>query len=365
MKYSARNYPDKGQRHSIPALGPERQENHENDDKGLMLNKKLKMQSIFKLFVLMIFISIAQAVLAATTSRYFIILNTHPKDLRGHANLDLDEGQIIAELEKQYPKTNFVTIRSGDNNEIREKLKSYSDSSVTLDGLYIMSHGSSKKHLEKASKKSSTLVTADERMEENKFFYSQISSEDGRFKVNLASSSSVNKVFMPIIGKFTSGAKIIINGCQTIESGSERQKLIRMKQIADNFKLSDGSLYMNKTYGINAVSGILGQPFYEQSGAIDKLTTMATQAIWPITLPVYWIIDKFVANQGYLLRVRDSEASLSKDHQFNAARNKRSLGEQQGEFMTLEFEKIDDSRGKKNVPHNVTGKKESEKALQK
>jgi hypothetical protein len=82
--------------------------------------------------------------------------------------------------------------------------------------------------------------------------------------------------------------------------------------------LSRGRFYMNQTQGSNAVQNVFTVPFYEQTGDwIHKLRQAALQAGWPVTLTIYYFMDRFKTNQGYQ---RDRRANHERYYRMHASR---------------------------------------------
>lgn len=279
------------------------------------------------MWIIFLFFTLFQNVSAKNTGdeHFFIVLDSQIQDIHGRSSPELEQGQAIARLEKQFPHTNFVVVQGSTNVEIKEKLKSYSQPNVQIDGLYIMSHGGnenllvSRKDMKRFANRPDELIS--------KKFMMVIANESSSFYVEPNDEESFNKVFSPIVGRLSPNAKIIFTGCSLLKNGTKQEKEILMRKIAKNFGLKSGSIYMNETEGNLLTRAAFEQPFYEQNGTGQKLTSLLIQALTPISLPILYLQEHLMYNRGYTLKINERESVLYEDNFFNAEKNPVSVGE--------------------------------------
>jgi len=262
----------------------------------------------------------------ATEKPWLIVIDVHETDKRP-GNLDLNDGQAVAKLEKLFPGHPVALIRGNSNAEVRGRLKGFGSGNTKIGALYVMSHGSnqnltlSRKDQKNYSPRNAALV--------NKKFVPVIVNEREDFYVELNDPASFNKVFEPIVGRFSDGAKILFTGCNTIEHGSPEEKLQVMKKVAKNFGLTNGTIYMNETQGALLTRSAFQQPFYEQNTLGEKTLTLLMQAFPWATVPALAVLENR-SNRGYTLTVKGPEARLDKDTFFNAEKGKAPTGVRKG-----------------------------------
>ena len=110
---------------------------------------------------------------------------------------------------------------------------------------------------------------------------------------------------------------IFFDSCSMVDNSSTAA-IRKSFQEFEKIGLSRGRFYMNQTQGSNAVQNVFTVPFYEQTGDwMPRLRQMALQAGWPVTLTIYYFMDRFKTNQGYL---RDRRANHERYYRMHASR---------------------------------------------
>lgn len=256
-----------------------------------------------------------------------IIVETLVNDPGPLGNADRTDAGFVTKFEKLFPDSEILLVRAGSNAEVIEKLKaSVSASNTIIDGLIVNSHGES------------FAIDYDFGTGSVDVKQSNISNKYDKFFVNLLSSEDVVDVFSPIVGKFSDNAKIIFLSCNTIKIGNEKEKLLIMKQIAKNFGMNDGYIYMNSQVQIDAFSRLATQPVQEQ-GSIGLCAFQGVnQILAPVMYPLAVIADHTNANHGYTLKVEDGKRyALYRDDRFNQM-NKPGLGNKENKLPVVCYE---------------------------
>lgn len=235
------------------------------------------------------------------------VVQTSAEDATAHGNVQMEGERMVQEYGSQFPGARVVLIRANSNAEIRKKLAAYVNQDSAIAGLYVSSHG---------------------RMGPN--LSPQVSNESRKFLVKLDEPRSVSETFGPLIGKFTSDAHIVFDGCELaqIESQDPKTVLTVMKNVGHNFGLKTGQIYMNRTTGDRG-DLLRSQSWADQATASAKASKYFDEAFFWIMTPAYWIRENKFRNQGYTLDLHEERAVLFKDQFFKAYRFKEATGEKE------------------------------------
>jgi hypothetical protein len=110
---------------------------------------------------------------------------------------------------------------------------------------------------------------------------------------------------------------VFFDSCSMVDN-STTAAIRKSFQEFEKIGLSRGRFYMNQTQGSNAVQNVFTVPFYEQTGDwMHRLRQVALQAGWPVTLTIYYFMDRFKTNQGYL---RDRRSNFERYYRMHASR---------------------------------------------
>ena len=174
--------------------------------------------------------------------------------------------------------------------------------------------------------------------------------QDGeKINVNLVDRGHVEAAFGPILGKFTSDSKIIFSGCNVIEVGKNfEEKAKILKKVADNFELTNGSIYASEDVSGELLRGFFAQPAITQgSSSRMNFARCTTQILAPLSLPVL-AAKQWMANDGYLIRVTaQSDGTkiyqLYQDRFTNARNNRMPSGKLHFTFTEKNTSKLADT----------------------
>jgi hypothetical protein len=253
-------------------------------------------------------------------THYFLIVNTHSRDITAHGAPELDEGYAIRRLRRQFPSANFASVRATSNKDLRRELEAYRKNDILLDGMLVLSHGSSGGSGWPGS-------NATGQIPKEPYYFSRIQSQTDEVDVDLVNEGSVHSVFGPILSNWAPGAKILFTGCAPIAIGSESEKKIIMRRIAQNFQLTDGAIYMNETDSHLPFRQTFGQPFYTQPSLLAKTVNLVLQGASPAMVPV-GILLQGVSNRGYTYKIKPGVGDqIFVDHYLNAEANAEATGE--------------------------------------
>lgn len=216
-----------------------------------------------------------------------MVINMGINDERGHGDHTLDEGGYILSLQKQFPDSDFLTIRGSSNLELYKELRRVSRSRKAIDGMLVLSHGNS---------------------EQGKML---VLSEDNQFLVDLLRSESVSQVFQPLNGRFSMGAKIIFSGCSILK-GHQPEDLVKIgKQIAENLGLFRGSLYLNYAGRYVYHQEFLERRMEERSFFNQIMTPVAALG-WPVLALIHlW------ENWGYTIDIGPKSIKVFQDRYYH------------------------------------------------
>ncbi|MFH0799146.1 MAG: hypothetical protein V2A66_03055 [Pseudomonadota bacterium] len=248
------------------------------------------------------------------TKGVFFIIDTSADDNLGAAN----PHRVMyrrGDIEKSMPESEIVVISTTANRHLNRTLalEMRLRNNPPVDGFYLLSHGGGG-----LNKWFSGGAWKD--------YYSGVSNESGSFRVWLDDTYSVERVFGPILRHFSNKVRVIIDGCNTIDGGSEELKMRRMENIADNFGLTEGALFMLNMEGRNLVDIVFRTPFYEQKSFLTKARSLILQTFWPVSLPLSYGLD-FLRNRGYTLRRLPDRDELYKDRLQTAKTSPKLTGE--------------------------------------
>jgi hypothetical protein len=241
----------------------------------------------------------ALAPLPSGSSHLVLVIDTLTQKDTSNGNQEHTEILQINRLRKQFVQQTVFLIRENTNDSIRDALIKVIQSDSQVDGLLIMAHGTSTYFADKNT------------------IYSSIGNNVG-FDIELA-DRDIQNVFGPLTGHFSPGARIVFDSCTVLPTEApSAARLTKMKEIAFNFGLKNGSLYMNDTNGALITDIFYKTEFWDQPDFRMKASGLFMQATALVTFPVSLWSENSNLNQGNLLVLDEKIDSLYKYDFFKA-----------------------------------------------
>lgn len=264
-------------------------------------------QGLGNLFKVLLFIFSLMLVSTAHAG-HVVLINALPDD-NAQGNSDYFEEFNMRRLSEQFPESLFIVIRSKHESKIRKELEFLVNNNTVIDGLVVFAHGVAPED------NGGAIILSND-----------VPAVEGDLYLNLLNKQAVERLFGPILGKFSEHAKIIVNACALLNDGQIEDTFNALLTVANNFGLFRGAVYMNSTNAVHNSDVIIRQPFQKQPTFAQGAITLGMQVLTPITYPVMLFSETFVYNRGYSLVIEEKDGALEyrlhDDTLFNAQENR-------------------------------------------
>lgn len=108
------------------------------------------------------------------------------------------------------------------------------------------------------------------------------------------------------------GAVVFFDSCSMVDN-STQPKILKAFNEIKRIGFSTGSIYLNQTVASYGVANTFAIPFYSVPGTwLEAGRVLAGQVIWPLVLPIFYYLDRFQNNQGYLYQDSGTKWTLTK-----------------------------------------------------
>jgi hypothetical protein len=220
-------------------------------------------------------------------SQLVFLINTTEFDRGGgHTTNELDEYYDIQHWQKIFPNAQIVRIRSATNDGVELDLKTWMRPEMgeekEIVGLAIASHGDQM-----------VLVN-----------------EPETFSLPLPYGLTVT--FASLRGHFAKGARIVFNGCSVLSSMDVVSAHLALASILDALDVKDGSVYANKTIGMQTSRLIQNGNVLEPTLSAEvRATLIYAYLTWPISMPLLYL-GEYAFNRGYKLTRTQNQERIEK-----------------------------------------------------
>lgn len=118
------------------------------------------------------------------------------------------------------------------------------------------------------------------------------------------------------------GAYLHFDSCRMIEA-SDKNSILTAFAETKKLGFRTGWIYLNQQDGASGVENTFMVPFYETPGGInEKMRTLAAQASWVVTLPLFFWKDTIDHNNGYLMGESENHRIVVRTHARHAEAGK-------------------------------------------